>query len=253
MKPMLQKMREVAAKAGRTYAALEAMATGEGEIPQAVTVTSLAGTASVRIYGPLISGLTFDRATFEDELNGVENLSTINVTVDSPGGFLSDGISAYHVLSQQRQNGTQVNTEVSGLAASAAVFPVVAGDERVIQPGSSLMIHPPYNFLFVLANLADGEQVFSDWKASLQAAETQMGEIVVTRTKLPAAAVQSAFSSDTWYNTAEALEAGLVTAIAEEPSPNTGSSSPDAMNQLGTHARNLMLANLLRSQMELPR
>ena len=253
MKPMLQKMREVAAKAGRTYAALEAMASGTGEIPPAVTVTAAEGSANVRIYGPLISGLTFDRTTFEDELTGVENLSTINVTVDSPGGFLSDGIAAYQVLSKQRQNGIQVNTEVSGLAASAAVFPVIAGDQRVVQTGSRLMVHPPYNGLFLIGNMAEGEQAFENWKASLKAAEAQMGEIFVARTSLPAEAVQSAFSSDTWFNTAKALEVGLVTAIAEEPSTNPGPSLPDAMNQIGTYARNLTLANLLRSQMELPR
>ena len=66
------------------------------------------------------------------------DVDTINVHINSYGGDVSEGLAIYNVL---REHKAQIVTICDGFACSAASVVFMAGDRRVMQPASLLMIH----------------------------------------------------------------------------------------------------------------
>lgn len=66
------------------------------------------------------------------------NVSSINVRINSYGGEVAEGIAIYNAL---RNHGAHVTTVCDGFACSIASVIFMAGDERVMNEASLLMIH----------------------------------------------------------------------------------------------------------------
>lgn len=64
----------------------------------------------------------------------------IEVTINSVGGRIIDGLKIYRAL---RSHGAHVTTIADEMCASAATLVLVAGDLRLAWPGSRLMLHRP--------------------------------------------------------------------------------------------------------------
>lgn len=216
---LLSGLKEIAEKAGRTYAFFG------GEITPAVDVVDDGdGRASVRMFGPIITGLNYERQEVEQKLDAIEGLNTVNLVVDSPGGYLDAGVSLYQTLNTRAKNGVTVNARIEGLAASAAVMPPLAAAERVIEPGSKMMIHRPWSGLMGFAmgdrdELLSAKDAFSkeidEVVAALDAGQAQLEDLLNAKTDMTEKDVAAALSGgNSWYSTEQALAAGLVTAIA---------------------------------------
>lgn len=66
------------------------------------------------------------------------DVDTINVHINSMGGCVNEGLAIYNVL---KNHSAKVNTIVEGFACSAASVVFMAGDERIMNSASALMIH----------------------------------------------------------------------------------------------------------------
>jgi ATP-dependent protease ClpP protease subunit len=106
------------------------------------------GSADVWIYDE-ISWLGITAQSFVRDLQDV-TASTINLHLNSPGGDVFDGIAIYNAL---RFHPARVISRVEGIAASIASVIAMAGDEIVMAPHSTMMIHDPWGI--VLGNAAD--------------------------------------------------------------------------------------------------
>lgn len=62
----------------------------------------------------------------------------VNIDINSPGGLAYDGISMYNALVQ---HDAPVNIDITGLCASAATLPAMAGDRIRIAENGSFMVH----------------------------------------------------------------------------------------------------------------
>ena len=218
----LSEMKDVANHAGRVYSQLDG-----GSEPGVHVKPEGRGRALLRVHGPLITDYTFNRAEVEQALDSVEDLSHVHVSVDSPGGYLDAGISIFQLLEERKEAGVGVTAQVSGLAASAGVIPLLAAEnDRIISPGSKMMIHRPWSGVVAVAIgnsdelLASKERIgkqVDEAVKSLNAGQDQLHELLVARTGMAASDVDAALANgNTWYNTDEALNAGLVTSIAGE-------------------------------------
>lgn len=132
----------------------------------------------------------------------------IDVHVNSPGGFVYDGVSIYEAL---RQHPARVVAHVDGLAGSAASFVVQAADERIMGLGSRMVIHDAQGAAYgspaeirAAADLAD--QVSDDIAAMY--AERAGGD---------AATWRAAMSATTSYSASQAVAAGLADRVATRP------------------------------------
>ena len=76
----------------------------------------------------------------KDFLDQLENVSKINVHINSGGGSVFGGIAIYNML---KRFDAEITVYVEGLAASIASVIAMAGDKIVIPANAQMMIHKP--------------------------------------------------------------------------------------------------------------
>ncbi len=156
----------------------------------------------VRIYGEI------GRAVRADQL--VKDIGSLDaarlvVRINSPGGYVSEGIAIYEAI---KRHPAHVITVVDALAASAASYIFQSGDERVMGRYSELMIHDA--MIGVTGNAAELTEAArrmdrnSDTIARVYADRSRRGDVNTWR---------EAMRAETWYTAAEAVAAGLADRI----------------------------------------
>lgn len=76
----------------------------------------------------------------KDFLDQLENVSKINVHINSGGGSVFGGIAIYNML---KRFDAKITVYVEGLAASIASVIAMAGDKIIIPSNAQMMIHKP--------------------------------------------------------------------------------------------------------------
>lgn len=178
------------------------------------TVTD-SGVATIRLYDPVDSwGGPFGVSAkeFVDTLDSLpEETEEIRLLVNCPGGEVWEGMAIYNSL---RSHKARVVTVVEGLAASAASFIAMAGDEVIMRPASELMIHDAW---IVGIGNADGLREIAD---RIDAETMLIAGIYAEKAGTPADMWREAMRAETWFSPAEAVEAGLVDRVESgAPSP----------------------------------
>lgn len=133
---------------------------------------------------------------------------TIRVRINSPGGDVFEGLAIYNALSIHPAT---IETYVEGIAASAASFIALAGDDRTFAKYATGMVHNPSSGMWGeakdLRKMADLLDKIADTLAKLYADRAPAGGDVE--------AWLATMAEETWFNAEEALEFGLATAIDE--------------------------------------
>lgn len=146
------------------------------------------------------------------------------VHINSPGGMVTEGLSIYSQFKQYR--GKKI-MRVEGLAASAASFVMLAGDEVEVEPNALVMIHDAWDISIGPAaehrKTADLLDKISDNMAGMYAAKSEsLGkprDVVDWR---------AAMLEETWYIGAEAVDAGLVDKVTDYDKPEDDDTSAAA-------------------------
>lgn len=79
---------------------------------------------------------------FSEEMKKVENVSDLNIYINSPGGSVFEGISIYNQII--RHKAKVKTTHIDGLAASIASIIALAGDKVKMASNGRFMIHDPW-------------------------------------------------------------------------------------------------------------
>ena len=180
----------------------------------AATVTD-SGVATIRLYDPVDSwGGPFGVSAkeFVDTLDALpDETEEIRLLINCPGGEVWEGMAIYNSL---RSHKARIVTIVEGLAASAASFIAMAGDEVIMRPASELMIHDAW---IVGIGNADGLREIAD---RIDAETMLIAEIYAEKAGTPADMWREAMRAETWFSPSEAVEAGLVDRVESgAPSP----------------------------------
>lgn len=138
-----------------------------------------------------------------EALDGLKGVGKLTVRISSPGGLVSDGLAIHDMLARFS---THVVTQVEGLAASAASFIAMAGRERVATPNSMIMIHLAHGL--TLGNADDHEKT----ARTLRKHDEAIAGIYAKRAGRRVQVFLDAMKAETWYNTNEAIRAGLLDA-----------------------------------------
>ena len=183
-----------------------------GEVKATVTD---AGVATIRLYDPVDSwGGPFGVSAkeFVEVLDALpEDTEEIQLLINCPGGEVWEGMAIYNSL---RSHKARIVTVVEGLAASAASFIAMAGDEVIMRPASELMIHDAW---IVGIGNADGLREIAD---RIDAETTLIAEIYADKAGTPADMWREAMRAETWFSPSEAVEAGLADRVESGvPSP----------------------------------
>lgn len=140
-----------------------------------------------------------------------ENLAEINIHVDSYGGEVSEGFAIYNAI---RNKNAHVKTYADGFVASAAIYPFLAGDERVANNVSAFYFHPVIGWQ---RGYAEDLREAADELDKL----TEIGLGAFTAAGMKEQAARDLINSKTWYAPEAVLEMGLATSIQKQSDSKT--------------------------------
>lgn len=155
--------------------------------------------ADIYIFGDIVP---FEWLDGDVSANGIRrqieglDVDEIRVHIDSYGGAVSEGWAIYNAL---RQHPARVTSYGDGFVASAALFPFLAGDERVASNLSAYYLHQV---------MVSAEGYAKDLRAAADEADlmTEVGiNAFVERTGMSTEKVRALMEAETWLSPEQAL------------------------------------------------
>ncbi len=140
----------------------------------------------------------------------------VHLHINSPGGDVFEARAMVSAIRAAQANGTKVVAYIDGLAASAATYLALAGDEVHIADGGMFMVHNSWTISY-------GDK--SEFRATAELLDKIDGTIAADyrrKTKASAEQVTQWMDAETWFTSAEALAAGFVDSVIDAPGSSDG-------------------------------
>lgn len=185
-------------------------------------------TAELLVYGNIGDSWWDESVTAKSVVEelGEITASRILVRINSYGGSVTDGIAIYNALRARAGDGTTVDVQIDGIAASIASLIAMAGDTVTMPDNALMMLHAPWGF--AMGNSAD----IREYADVLDTYGKAMATSYARKTGKPASEFEDMWATgkDHWYTAAEAVEAGLAdeTVKADEPEEEAESEEASA-------------------------
>ena len=179
--------------------------------------------ANINIYGDICSWAweelgEVSAVTLSKQLEALGDVEKINVYINSYGGEVAEGLAIYNALKRHK---AKVVTYCDGFACSIASVIFMAGDERIMNASSLLMIHNAWTFAH--GNAAELRKAADDVEKINEAAVTAYK----AHSTLTEEEIKALMDAETWILPKEALEYGFATSTEEE-TPDKASQSAKA-------------------------
>lgn len=181
-------------------------------------VNAAKGRAKVYVYD-VVGGYDLTAADFVQRLDALD-ATGIDLHINSPGGYVFDGVAIFSALKNHKAD---VTTYIDGLAASAASFVAMAGDEIVIEKPARMMLHDAMGV--GIGNAAD----MREYADLLDETSDIIAGIYADRAGGKPADWRKVMLANgekgTWYSAHAAVDAGLADRVANDsPAPEDRSS-----------------------------
>lgn len=131
----------------------------------------------------------------------------INVHINSYGGDVAEALAIYNTL---KEHPAEITTICDGFACSAASVVFMAGDERIMNPASLLMIHNAWTS--AVGNAADLRKAADDIETITQASVEAYKMVA----NISEDEIKALMDAETWILPADAVAYGFATKIADE-------------------------------------
>lgn len=167
------------------------------------------GSATLRIYDPIDSwggewGVSAKEVAAA--LDSLGDVGEIRLHINSPGGEVFEGLA---ILNTLRRHPARLVTVVDGIAASAASYIAMAGDEVVMARNTELMIHDAWGLC--IGNSAD----MRDLATRLDELSDNIASIYAEKAGGSVTQWRDAMRAETWYSADEAVAAGLADRVEQ--------------------------------------
>ena len=169
------------------------------------TIRARASGAEVLIYDE-IGAYGVSAKGFLAELGALPDRVPIDLRLNSPGGSVFDAVAIYNAL--QRHDGT-ITVWIDGIAASAASYVAMAGDEIVMPENAFLMIHDPSGI--VMGTAADMREM----AGTMDKIAGSMIRGYAARSGRSEEEIAALMAAETWFDAEAAITAGLATRMVE--------------------------------------
>ena len=168
-------------------------------------LTNKAGQSMAKVYiYDEIGYFGVTAADFVKDLNDLD-VSEIDLRLNTPGGNVFDGMAIYNAL---RDHSATVTATVDGLAASAGSYIFQAGNRRIMNRSTELMIHPAQGIT------AGSAKVHREQADLLDKLTRDVANIYVDRAGMKLDDALAAMDAETWYDAEEAVAAGLADEVS---------------------------------------
>ena len=163
--------------------------------------------AVIDIYGDITSWPWVDSdvssANLSAQLADLD-VDVINVNINSYGGEVAEGLAIYNALKRHK---AKVRTCCDGFACSIASVIFMAGDERIMNEASLLMIHNAFSF-------AEGDaNALRKMADDLDLVTSQSKKIYLANSTIDEAALTELMDKETFIDPKDALEMGFATSV----------------------------------------
>ena len=161
--------------------------------------------AEVAIYDE-IGAYGVSAKGFLAELGALPEGTPVDLRLNSPGGSVFDAVAIHNAL--QRHEGT-VTVWIDGIAASAASYVAMAGDEIVMPENAFLMIHDPAGLVMGTAE---------DMRAMAEALDKVKGSLVsgyAAKSGRTPEEVSALRAAETWFDASDAVAQGFADRLIE--------------------------------------
>jgi ATP-dependent Clp protease protease subunit len=143
---------------------------------------------------------------FLAELGALPDGAPIDLRLNSPGGSVFDAVAIYNAL--KRHSG-DITVWIDGIAASAASYIAMAGDEIIMPENAFLMIHDPSGLVMGTAE---------DMRSTAKALDKVKGSLIqgyATKSGKSDEDIAALMAAETWLDAKDALDLGFIDRIAE--------------------------------------
>ncbi|MCA0872214.1 ATP-dependent Clp protease proteolytic subunit [Seohaeicola saemankumensis] len=168
------------------------------------TIRARASGAEVLIYDE-IGAYGVTAKGFLAELGALPEGTPVDLRLNSPGGSVFDAVAIYNAL---KRHVGDITVWIDGIAASAASYIAMAGDQIVMPENAFLMIHDPSGLVMGTAE---------DMRAMAEALDKVKGSLVtgyVAKSGRPEEEIAELMAAETWLDAQEALDLGFINRIA---------------------------------------
>src|ERR687892_2325425 len=151
--------------------------------------------AEVSIYDE-IGAYGVSAKSFLAELGALEGDGPLTLRLNSPGGSVFDAVAIHNAL---KRHAGPVSVWIDGIAASAASYVAMAGDEVVMPENAFLMIHDPSGFVLGTAE---------DMRAMAEALDKIKGSLVAgyaAKSGRDEDEIAALMAKETWLDATEAV------------------------------------------------
>ena len=170
-------------------------------------LTTNGQTADIYIFGDITSWEWHESDvssyTLSKELQGLD-VDVINVHINSYGGEVAEGLAIYNTLKNHK---AKVNTICDGFACSIAAVIFMAGDERIMNKASLLMVHNAWTY--TAGNAAELRKQADD----LEVINQSTMEAFKAHVNISDDELKALLDAESWLSPQEALEKGFATSI----------------------------------------
>ncbi|PHQ96435.1 MAG: hypothetical protein COB39_12160 [Marinosulfonomonas sp.] len=161
--------------------------------------------AEISIYDE-IGAYGVSAKAFLADLGKLPDKAPLTLRLNSPGGSVFDAVAIYNAL--QRHAGT-VTVSIDGIAASAASYIAMAGDEIIMPENAFLMIHDPSGMVMGTA---------ADMRSMAEALDKIGGSLLrgyAAKSGKAEDEIAALMAKETWLDAGEALEIGFADTMSE--------------------------------------
>jgi ATP-dependent protease ClpP protease subunit len=182
---------------------------GTGVPPAGYRMAKNGKRGEIYLYGVIGASWFGDGITakqFSDDLKALKGVDGIDLRINSEGGDVFDGKAMYTLL---RDHGAEITVHIDGLAASAASYIAMAGDDIRISEAGFMMVHNAWGG--AVGNAEELRRLAS----LLDTIDGTIRDVYAARTGLPAETVAELMAAETWMTAAEAKEKGFADTVVE--------------------------------------
>lgn len=186
------------------------------------SLASAGRTADIFIFGDIVSWEWLESDVSSYTLaRAIQDLDVdeISVHINSYGGEVAEGLAIHNSL---KNHPAKVRTICDGFACSAASVVFMAGDERVMNPASLLMIHNAWTA--ASGNAKELRKAADD----LETISSASAETYKARANIPEEQLKELLDNETWITPADAVAWGFATEVLGEEVAETASQSARA-------------------------
>ena len=181
-------------------------------------------TATLNIYGDITSWPWLESdvsaSNLSKQLEALTDVDEINVYINSYGGEVAEGLAIYNAL---RRHKAKVRTFCDGFACSIASVIFMAGEERIMNESSLLMIHNAWSC--VSGNAAELRKQADDLEKITEASV----KAYKAHSSLAEEEIKALLDAESWISPEEAVSYGFATAIEKAEQK---AASQNALSQL---------------------